>query len=81
MNCKDCNRFDSANRKCMDQKVNPQSWGQAVDVANIFGVRSICIFNDHRERLVRSRMRAADGVVNCPSSAESLILSKKANHD
>jgi hypothetical protein len=39
----------------MDAKLNPQRWEQAVQVANVFGIRAICIFNDHRERLVRAR--------------------------
>ena len=56
MHCRDCDRFDLETRKCKDQKINPQSWGQAVDVANVLGVRSICVFNDHRERLIRSRL-------------------------
>jgi hypothetical protein len=39
--------------------VNPLSWEQSVNVANVLGVRSICIFNDYRERLVGSRMLQA----------------------
>jgi len=56
VHCKDCDRFDPEIRKCKDQKINPQRWSQAVEVANVLGVRSICVFNDYRERLVRSRM-------------------------
>jgi hypothetical protein len=58
--CKDCNRYDLETRKCLDHKVNPQSWGQSVDVANVLGIRSICVFNDYRERLILSRARQAD---------------------
>lgn len=55
MTCDECNRFDQESRKCLDGKLNPQRYGQAVDVANMFGLRVICVFNDHRERLVKSR--------------------------
>lgn len=55
MFCKDCARFNSETNQCRDGKLNPQSWGQAVEVANQLGVRSICMFNDFRERLVESR--------------------------
>jgi hypothetical protein len=39
--------------------VNPLSWEESVNVANVLGVRSICIFNDFRERLVASRLTQA----------------------
>jgi hypothetical protein len=55
MHCRDCSRFDPELRKCRDQKVNPITWAEAVDVANVMGLRSICMFNDHREKLVVSR--------------------------
>lgn len=55
MYCRDCSRYDRAASKCLDGKVNPQKWTQAVEVAQVLGLRSICVFNDHRERLVRSR--------------------------
>ncbi|MCW5936553.1 MAG: hypothetical protein KIT11_04520 [Fimbriimonadaceae bacterium] len=35
--------------------MNPGRWDQAVDVANLMGIRSICMFNVHRERLVSGR--------------------------
>jgi hypothetical protein len=60
VDCRDCARFDLETRKCLDKKVNPKSWGQSVDVANVLGVRSICVFNDYRERLVRSRCAEPD---------------------
>jgi len=56
MYCRDCARFNEETRECRDKKVNPITWGEAVDVANLLGVRSICMFNDHRERLVASRL-------------------------
>ncbi|MCC6687129.1 MAG: hypothetical protein IT205_09085 [Fimbriimonadaceae bacterium] len=37
--------------------MNPQSWSMAVEVANVMGIRSICAFNDHRQKLVDSRGR------------------------
>lgn len=56
MYCRDCARFNEETRECRDKKVNPITWAEAVDVANLYGVRAICIFNDHRERLVESRV-------------------------
>ncbi|AIE83555.1 hypothetical protein OP10G_0187 [Fimbriimonas ginsengisoli Gsoil 348] len=35
--------------------MNPASWETAVTVAQVLGLRSICTFNDYRERLVASR--------------------------
>lgn len=55
MYCRDCARWDEEAKRCNDGKVNPQRWEVAVSVANVLGVRSICIFNDYRERLIRSR--------------------------
>ncbi len=59
MECKDCARFDPEGEKCRDDKLNPRTWGDAVIVANAMGLRAICVFNDHRERLVRSRLSGA----------------------
>lgn len=58
MYCRDCPRYDLDARKCKDAKVNPQRWETAVEVANVLGLRSICVFNDHRERLVQARTNA-----------------------
>lgn len=55
MTCPDCARWNPDEERCRDGKVNPQSWSQAAEVANALGVRSICLFNDHREKLVASR--------------------------
>ena len=55
MYCRDCIRYDREAEKCLDRKVNPQRYEQAVSVAQTMGVRSICTFNDHRERLVSVR--------------------------
>ncbi len=55
--CRDCVRFNIETRECRDKKLNPQSWEESVQVANLMGVRAICMFNDHRERLVESRLR------------------------
>jgi hypothetical protein len=55
MLCRDCARYDLENKRCLDAKVNPQDWETAVTVAQVFGLRSICVFNDYRERLVRAR--------------------------
>ncbi|MEZ0326464.1 MAG: hypothetical protein ACAH95_11210 [Fimbriimonas sp.] len=53
--CRDCARYDLEAEKCLDGKVNPPSWEIAVTVSQVLGLRSICVFNDHRERLVRAR--------------------------
>jgi len=55
MECRDCARWDLEERKCRDGKINPHSWETAVSVSQVFGIRSICMFNDYRERLVNSR--------------------------
>jgi hypothetical protein len=55
MFCQDCTRFDADEEKCRDRKLNPITWDEAVNVANAFGVRAICMFNDHREKLILAR--------------------------
>ena len=55
MYCRDCARYDFDTEKCQDGKVNPQRYEQAVSVSQVLGIRSICMFNDHRERLVSVR--------------------------
>ena len=54
MNCRDCARYVEG--RCADRKLNPESWSAAVEVANVIGIRAICSFNDHRQKLVESRM-------------------------
>lgn len=56
MYCRDCARFDTETDRCKDAKVNPADWDTAVNVSNVMGLRSICSFNDFRERLIRARM-------------------------
>jgi hypothetical protein len=53
--CRDCPLYDKEAERCRENKVNPQSWDMAVSVAQVFGLRSICTFNDFKERLVQSR--------------------------
>lgn len=55
MECRDCARWDPESRRCQDGKANPRTWETAVSVARVMGLRSICLFNDHRERLVNCR--------------------------
>lgn len=55
MYCRDCPRYDAEAKRCKDSKVNPQNWETAVEVSQVLGLRSICVFNDYRERLVRAR--------------------------
>lgn len=60
MRCRDCARYDLENHRCRDAKVNPPTWESTIDVANVIGIRSICAFNDFRERLVKSRVRQVE---------------------
>lgn len=55
MNCRDCPRFDSEKRICQDGKLNPGRYEQAQEIVRLHGLRSICVFNDFRERLVYNR--------------------------
>ncbi|MBX3096931.1 MAG: hypothetical protein KF812_08720 [Fimbriimonadaceae bacterium] len=55
MRCRDCPRFDSDAQTCQDQKLNPGRWEEAVEVGQLYGIRSICTFNDFRERLIAAR--------------------------
>jgi hypothetical protein len=57
MDCRDCARYDNEEAKCRDGKVNPPRYDLAITVAQVLGVRSICIFNDHRERILGVRSR------------------------
>ncbi|MBI1755637.1 MAG: hypothetical protein HY248_04030 [Fimbriimonas ginsengisoli] len=69
MYCRDCPRYDGEASRCRDGKVNPPDWETAVNVANVLGLRSICVFNDHRERLVNCRgqqMQPESGAVKGP---------------
>lgn len=55
MRCRDCARYDLENRRCKDAKVNPPTWEDVIEVSNVIGIRSICSFNDYRERLINAR--------------------------
>lgn len=59
MKCRDCPRFCQGDEdgpgRCLDGKLNPQTYSMAVEVSETMGLRAICIFNDHRERLVAQR--------------------------
>lgn len=61
MECRDCTRWNAEDRKCLDEKVNPHNWEAAVSVCQMFGLRSICTFNDYRERLVHCRKPITPG--------------------
>lgn len=56
--CRDCHRYDKETEKCRDGKVNPLRYEQALSVSQVMGLRAICAFNDHRERLVAVRSGA-----------------------
>lgn len=59
MDCRDCPRYDQKALKCLDGKLNPRRYSDAIEVANVWGVRAICAYNDHRPRLVSVRMAEA----------------------
>lgn len=52
MNCKDCPRYHSVEKRCLDGKLNPPTWEMAVTASQAFGLRAICPLNDFKERLV-----------------------------
>ena len=54
--CRDCVRYEEETQKCLDGKVNPQRYEQALAVSQVLGLRAICTFNDHRERLVSVKL-------------------------
>ena len=64
MYCRDCPRYDSEERKCLDGKVNPDTWERSVTVAQVLGLRSICTYNDFRERLIASRRPASNADID-----------------
>ena len=55
MYCQDCPRYDPDAGRCRDGKLNPARYSDAVETANVFGVRAICMYNDHRQRLIQTR--------------------------
>jgi hypothetical protein len=60
MRCSQCERFDPEKRACRDGKINPPNYVLTVEAVNVFGVRALCMFNDHRERL--APVRALTGI-------------------
>lgn len=52
MRCEDCPRFDEEAGVCRDRKLNPDSFGSAVEVIQIFGPCAICVLNDYREQML-----------------------------
>ena len=60
MDCRDCARYDETAEACRDRKVNPLKWEDAVSVAQLLGPRAICLFSDHRERIIASRVPVGD---------------------
>jgi hypothetical protein len=55
MDCRDCHRWKKDESRCLDGKVNPHRYETAVNVSQVLGLRSICPFNDFRERLIAAR--------------------------
>ena len=62
MDCRDCARYDENRSRCMDGKVNPKRYEHALEASQVLGLRAICVFCDHRERLVSVRGQAAKKV-------------------
>jgi hypothetical protein len=58
MDCRDCALWDDKKERCRDGKINPRKYDDALCAAQVLGVRAICIFNDHRERIVGVRTGA-----------------------
>jgi len=56
VDCRDCARFDEANARCKDGKVNPHSFDSTFTTAQTIGIRAICVFNEYRERIVATRL-------------------------
>jgi hypothetical protein len=69
MDCRDCPRYDQEARKCRDGKLNPRRYSDAIEVANVWGVRAICAYNDHRPRIVS--VRANTDPAEQPSTSEA----------
>lgn len=55
MNCRDCRRYDPEAKVCLDGKINPHRYETALEASKLYGLRSICPFSDHRERLIWAR--------------------------
>jgi hypothetical protein len=55
MDCRDCARYCLETNKCKDKKLNPQTYSEAVEISGVYGLRVICMFCDHRERLLQGR--------------------------
>jgi hypothetical protein len=71
MYCQDCTRWDPQTGRCRDSKLNPQTWEEAVSVAQVLRIRSICVFNDFRERLIRAREVGCSVTVPKPRRSSS----------
>jgi len=67
--CRDCARYDPEASKCRDGKVNPGHYETALNIARLMGIRAICVFCDHRERLVAN---IHDGSMRSGSQARKL---------
>lgn len=52
MRCEDCPRWNADEQACRDRKLNPGSFGEAVEVVQMFGPRALCTMNDYRERML-----------------------------
>lgn len=51
ISCWNCNRFHRDEGRCKDGKTNPRRKTDAVEVAEVMGVRALCIFSPYRDIL------------------------------
>jgi hypothetical protein len=53
MDCRDCSLYNADTETCRSQKLNPRSKEDATQVAQMLGVRVICVFNEFREPIIQ----------------------------
>ena len=51
MSCWNCPRYSRTDRRCREGKANPKRKSDAITVAEILGVRTLCHYNPFREPL------------------------------
>lgn len=86
MDCRDCARYNEdattePGGSCRDRKLNPASWEDAVNVSQIYGIRSVCIFNDHRERLIATQLPVAGGGIPFPAGRKGPVRAGRSGPD
>jgi hypothetical protein len=72
ISCPHCCAYDRNERRCRVGKTNPPRKHDAQTVAELFGVRSLCIHNPYREPLIE-RMYASQWRWKKPSASIRLV--------